>query len=86
MLNFDEKKGIIHSRMCVLCRIKAEQKSLIRLQIKNSQIIKFTGKGRSFYICKNCTKSDEKKLIRAFSKINKGKIEPNLREIFNGEG
>ncbi|GAA9700623.1 hypothetical protein VN0007_04840 [Helicobacter pylori] len=34
-----------------------------------NQIIKFDGKGRSFYVCGNCLKSGEKKLLKAVSKI-----------------
>lgn len=83
MLKFDEKKGIMHApiRMCVVCRGKGAQKSLLRLQVKFGKAVKFTGFGRSFYLCELCAKKDEKTLQKAFSKSNKGFVEPNLREI-----
>ena len=75
MLNFDEKKGIIRIRMCVSCRGRFLQNELLRLQIKAGQVVEFTGLGRSVYLCENCQKKDDKTLIKAFSKANKGLVE-----------
>lgn len=75
MLKIDEKKGIIRIRMCVLCRERFSQNELLRLQIKSDKVVDFTGFGRSVYLCKACEKKDEKTLIKAFSKANKGLVE-----------
>lgn len=88
MLKIDQKKDIISPvRMCVVCKKKDEQRNLFRFQIKASQITKFSGFGRSYYLCGLCLKKDEKVLQKAFSKLNKSIIQLNLKEIFfNGEG
>lgn len=88
MLKNNQKKDIIQTpiRMCVVCREKSPQKDLHRFQIKASQIIRFSGVGRSSYVCEKCLKKDEKVLQKAFSKLNKGIIQLNLKEtFFNGE-
>lgn len=87
MLKINQKKDIISPvRMCVVCKKRNEQKNLHRFQIKAFKIAKFSGVGRSYYICKACLKKDEKVLQKAFSKLNKGIIQLNLKETFsNGE-
>ncbi len=61
-------------RMCVVCRKRDKQYSLNRLQCIENQLIKFSGKGRSFYICDECINS--KKFINFLSKkCNKTKEE-----------
>ena len=88
MLKNNQKKDIIQTpiRMCVICRNKDAQKNLHRLQIKAARIVNFSGVGRSFYLCKACVKKDEKVLQKAFSKLNKGIMQLNLKEILlNGE-
>ena len=79
----NKKKGIIRIpiRMCIVCRTRVEQKSLFRLQIKSGEVVKFTGFGRSFYLCELCTQKDIKVLQKAFSKIYNGIIQPNFKEI-----
>jgi predicted RNA-binding protein YlxR (DUF448 family) len=47
-------------RMCVTCRIRQLQKKLIRLQQYNNNIFPFTGQGRSFYLCRACSKNEKK--------------------------
>lgn len=78
-------------RMCIACRNKIEQKKLIRLQCINKDIVYFTGKGRSFYICKKCIMKNNKNLIKPLNKFCKKnnssilKIIEKLKEkIFNG--
>ena len=44
-------------RMCVICRKRDMQSNFLRLQ-KFEDIVKFTGKGRSFYLCKECLKKE----------------------------
>ncbi len=53
-------------RMCVICRERFPQSSLLRLQCQNRSIISFSGNGRSFYFCNNCfdTKSTARALAR----------------------
>ena len=48
-------------RMCITCRSRHPQKSLIRLKQDGKEIVAFDGTGRSFYLCLTCVK-DEKKL------------------------
>ena len=49
-------------RMCIVCRDRFPQKNLYRFQEIKGKIVNFTNRGRSFYICKNCIQTDEKKL------------------------
>jgi predicted RNA-binding protein YlxR (DUF448 family) len=48
-------------RMCIACRSRYPQKSLIRLKQNGKEIVAFDGIGRSFYLCNECVK-DEKKI------------------------
>jgi len=48
-------------RMCITCRSRHPQTSLIRLKLNGKEIVAFNGNGRSFYLCKECV-IDEKKL------------------------
>ncbi len=82
------KKAI---RMCIVCKKRMYQKDLIRIQCINSKIVYFTGFGRSFYICKDCIKKNDKKLLKPFSRFCKQdkktvlKILNEFKEnIFNG--
>lgn len=72
-------------RMCIVCRIRLPQKELIRLQCHDKKIVLYSGFGRSFYICKNC--SDSNKLIKNLSfryKIkNLDELRKNLKEILS---
>ncbi|NHB31347.1 YlxR family protein [Helicobacter pylori] len=63
------RKTEIKIRMCVACRMRQPQKGLLRLKSFENQIVEFDGKGRSFYVCGNCLKNGEKKLLKAVSKI-----------------
>ncbi|WP_236618674.1 DUF448 domain-containing protein [Lebetimonas sp. JH292] len=54
-------------RMCVACRKREKQSNLYRLQCINNELIKFTGNGRSFYVCEKCINS--KKFVRYISKL-----------------
>ncbi|EDM24616.1 DUF448 domain-containing protein [Caminibacter mediatlanticus] len=69
-------------RMCIVCKKRDYQKNLLRFQCKNGKIIKFSGVGRSFYICKECINS--KKLIKLLAnKCNKDKenIKEQIKQI-----
>ena len=67
----DLNKKAIMQRMCVACRGRFAQDSLKRLQIKDGEVVAFSGFGRSFYLCDSClqTKNCEKILQKIF-KIN----------------
>jgi len=47
-------------RMCISCRDRHPQKSLIRLKLEGKDVVAFDGKGRSFYICNVCIKNEKK--------------------------
>jgi len=56
--------------MCVACRERFEQKSLLRLQCKDHRLSAYSGFGRSFYLCWACAE-DEKKTTRALARTCK---------------
>jgi predicted RNA-binding protein YlxR (DUF448 family) len=41
-------------RMCIVCRERFEQSSLLRLQCHLGNLEPYMGMGRSFYICSEC--------------------------------
>ncbi len=47
-------------RMCLACRSKHPQNTLIRLKQKGKDVIASNGMGRSFYICDICSASEKK--------------------------
>jgi len=51
-------------RMCIVCRQRALQNTLQRLQIINGELVLFSKFGRSFYICKACMENNEKKVVK----------------------
>jgi predicted RNA-binding protein YlxR (DUF448 family) len=63
-------------RMCVICRARNLQENLIRLQCKEGLLSRFTGQGRSFYICMNC--KDNKKISKKISHICKNSNSENI--------
>ena len=72
----------ISIRTCIVCRKKAEQRLLSRLQCKDKKLTSFSGVGRSFYLCDDCLR-DENKLEKALYRSCKNKDEyiVQLREI-----
>lgn len=48
------------TRMCIACRSRHPQNTLIRLKQEGKEIIAFDGKGRSFYLCHACATDDKK--------------------------
>jgi len=44
-------------RMCIICRERYDQHKLLRLQ-KLDDIVRFSGNGRSFYLCKACLQKE----------------------------
>jgi predicted RNA-binding protein YlxR (DUF448 family) len=51
-------------RMCIVCRGRFEQNTLLRFQTNNGKILEFSKSGRSFYMCQACIALDEAKLIK----------------------
>jgi predicted RNA-binding protein YlxR (DUF448 family) len=47
-------------RMCVSCRSREVQQSLIRLKLEGKDVIAYKGNGRSFYLCSVCSKNQKK--------------------------
>jgi predicted RNA-binding protein YlxR (DUF448 family) len=69
-------------RTCISCRLKQEQKELIRFQCIDKHLTTFNGKGRSFYLCSDCIddkKKSEKALFRQCR--NKDNYFEQLKEI-----
>lgn len=54
-------------RMCIICRERYKQKTLIRFQIINGKLIEFSKAGRSSYICSTCICLEEQKLVRTIN-------------------
>ena len=79
-------------RMCISCKERIEQKKLVRLQCKNREIVSYSNRGRSFYICKDCInniKTDKlAKQLQRYCKKDKNSIiqmvETYKEKIFNG--
>jgi predicted RNA-binding protein YlxR (DUF448 family) len=61
------KLASVPERMCISCRVRNIQSSMIRLQYTDSEIVPYGFSGRSFYICLECV-ADEKKLHKALSR------------------
>lgn len=69
------------TRMCISCRIKSPQRLLSRYRFVSGRLEFGAGVGRSFYICDECLKKDEKTLKKILMRYTKGGInEPNLKE------
>ena len=47
-------------RMCISCRSRHPQNSLIRLKLEGTEIIAHKGNGRSFYLCNECCVNEKK--------------------------
>jgi predicted RNA-binding protein YlxR (DUF448 family) len=47
-------------RMCLACRSKYPQNTLIRLKQEGKDVIAYNGLGRSFYLCDICSKNEKK--------------------------
>ena len=47
-------------RMCIACRNRHPQNTLIRLKLEGKDIVAFDGKGRSFYLCDICSQNEKK--------------------------
>jgi len=71
-------------RMCVSCRNRYKQNTLVRLQCIDGSLESFNGSKRSFYICKVCLEEDKKvtkSLMRQCRSSDKEKLTNRLKEI-----
>ena len=48
------------TRMCIACRSKHPQNTLIRLKQEGNEVVASDGKGRSFYLCDVCVTNEKK--------------------------
>lgn len=68
----------IPTRMCVVCRDRFPQDTLLRFRVKKQEFSKNSGRG--FYICKTCIEKDEKILIKSVYKFVKISSLDDLKE------
>jgi len=47
-------------RMCLACRSRHPQNTLIRLKQSGNDVVVHNGEGRSFYLCIDCVKNEKK--------------------------
>jgi len=71
-------------RMCIACRSRHPQTTLIRLRLSGKDVIASDGMGRSFYLCTACVKNEKKVkgLIKRF-KQDKERFIKLLKELLN---
>jgi len=71
-------------RMCISCRDRHPQKSLIRLKLEGKDIVVFDGKGRSFYLCDTCSRNEKKiKGLTKRFKQDEERFVKLLKELIN---
>jgi predicted RNA-binding protein YlxR (DUF448 family) len=70
--------------MCIACRSRYPQNTLIRLKLEGKDVIAFDGKGRSFYLCTECVKNQKKVkgLVKRF-KQDEEHFTKLLKELMN---
>jgi len=76
------------TRMCVSCREKGIQSSLIRLGCRDGELSLFDGIGRSFYLCKTCLddgKKLSKSLMRQCRSNKREQLMNKLKEIITDD-
>jgi len=71
-------------RMCIACRSRYSQNTLIRLKLEAKNVVIFNGMGRSFYLCADCVKNQKKVkgLVKRF-KQNEEHFTKLLKELMN---
>jgi predicted RNA-binding protein YlxR (DUF448 family) len=71
-------------RMCIACRNRHPQNTLIRLRQDGNEVIAFDGEGRSFYLCDICIKNEKKikGLVKRF-KQDEERFAKLLKELMN---
>lgn len=70
-------------RMCIQCRTRAPQHTLLRLQCTHQSLTSHSGVGRSFYLCEACF--EHKNIARTLARVCKSgdtqTLMSQLREI-----
>jgi len=69
-------------RMCITCRKRESQNTLIRLQLVNGSMIAYQGSGRSLYLCLECNQN--KKRIKGLAKrfrLDYEELSATLKEL-----
>jgi len=71
-------------RMCITCRSRHPQNTLIRLKLEAEDVIAYDGNGRSFYLCAMCSE-DEKKIKGLVKRFNQDpeQFTKLLKELIN---
>jgi len=71
-------------RMCITCRNRHPQNTLIRLKLSGKDVVLFDGIGRSFYVCTDCVNNEKKVkgLVKRF-KQNEEHFTKLLKELMN---
>jgi len=72
------------TRMCIACRSRHPQNTLIRLKLSGKDVVVYDGQGRSFYLCNDCVKNEKKVkgLVKRF-KQDKERFIKLLKELLN---
>lgn len=75
-------------RMCVVCRERFVQSSLIRLQCQQGSLSRYRGEGRSFYLCRGCVehKKTPGQLARHCKNNGLDTLMNRLKEIVVNDG
>ncbi len=69
-------------RMCIACRKRERQQELIRLQKDQGNLIRYSGKGRSFYLCTKCIEGQHiTKIVAGREKIDIKSVEELIKEL-----
>jgi hypothetical protein len=63
------KRNFTPIRMCAVCKKRFEQLKLRRYRIMDSSLFFGKGSGRSFYLCEECIKKDDKILKKSLGKV-----------------
>ena len=71
-------------RMCIACRSRHPQNTLIRVKLSGKEVVIYDGQGRSFYLCTDCVKNEKKVkgLVKRF-KQDKERFIKLLKELLN---
>jgi len=76
------------TRMCLSCRERDIQSSLLRLCCSDGELSSFDGSGRSFYFCQDCLNDDKKiskSLMRQCRSGDREKLMNKLKEIITDD-
>ena len=69
-------------RMCIACRKRESRQELIRLQKDHSNLIGYSGKGRSFYLCTKCIEGQHiTKIVAGRMKLDIKNVEEFFKEL-----